>query len=111
MRNTISRTPPAAIPPGASRTTSTRTRRRPMPAIGFEHVGGDGFATGHFEQAGSWSGTLTVDGRVSALDDGCGNRDKDWGPHQAGGGGGLRARRWFSVHVGDVHLGGGVIVS
>ncbi|HET6954361.1 MAG TPA: hypothetical protein VFI47_28610 [Acidimicrobiales bacterium] len=61
---------------------------------------------GHFEQAGSWSGTVTLDGEEWLLDPASarGNRDKSWGPRRWGG---PQMWRWFSVNIDDgTHFGG-----
>lgn len=59
---------------------------------------------GHLEQAGRWTGTLSVGGEAYEWGDARGNRDKSWGPRRWGG---PRMWRWFSVNVGDdVHFGG-----
>jgi hypothetical protein len=59
---------------------------------------------GHFEQAGGWSGTITIDGHEHQLTKARGNRDKSWGPRRWGG---PLMWRWFSINVGDeVHFGG-----
>ena len=59
---------------------------------------------GHLEQAGRWTGTLTVDGTVHEWRGAHGNRDRSWGPRRWGG---PRMWRWFSINVGDdTHFGG-----
>jgi hypothetical protein len=59
---------------------------------------------GHLEQAGRWSGTLTVDGTVHEWQGAHGNRDRSWGPRRWGG---PTMWRWFSINVGeDTHFGG-----
>jgi len=59
---------------------------------------------GHLEQAGRWSGSLTVDGVRHEWSGAHGNRDRSWGPRRWGG---PRMWRWFSVNVGEsVHFGG-----
>ncbi len=64
---------------------------------------------GHLEQAGRWTGTLTVDGDVHEWGDARGNRDKSWGPRRWGG---PKMWRWFSINLGGpspddmVHFGG-----
>jgi hypothetical protein len=59
---------------------------------------------GHLEQAGRWSGSLTIDGTVHTWSEARGNRDKSWGPRRWGG---PRMWRWFSINVGDnIHFGG-----
>jgi len=59
---------------------------------------------GHLEQAGRWTGTLTVDGTVHEWQGAHGNRDRSWGPRRWGG---PRMWRWFSINVGDeTHFGG-----
>jgi len=59
---------------------------------------------GHFEQAGTWTGWIDVDGRRSTWSDARGNRDRSWGPRNWGG---PPMWRWFSINV-DVrlHFGG-----
>ena len=44
-------------------------------------------AAGHLEQAGTWSGSVTIGGDRLSLDGARGNRDKSWGPRRMGGGG------------------------
>jgi hypothetical protein len=59
---------------------------------------------GHFEQAGAWSGWLSVDGRRLAWDGSLGTRDRSWGPRRWGA---PRMWRWFSINVdAGLHLGG-----
>jgi hypothetical protein len=60
---------------------------------------------GHLEQAGRWSGTITVGGDVHRLGpEARGNRDKSWGPRRWGG---PTMWRWFSINIGDdTHFGG-----
>jgi hypothetical protein len=59
---------------------------------------------GHFEQAGRWTGWLSVDGARLAWQGAHGNRDKSWGPRRWGG---PKMWRWFSINVGDdMHFGG-----
>jgi len=59
---------------------------------------------GHFEQAGRWTGSLTVDGVAYGWDDARGNRDRSWGPRRWGG---PSMWRWFSINIGDdLHFGG-----
>jgi hypothetical protein len=62
---------------------------------------------GHLEQAGRWSGSVTIDGAnipIGAGGRARGNRDKSWGPRRWGG---PTMWRWFSVNIGDdVHFGG-----
>jgi hypothetical protein len=59
---------------------------------------------GHLEQAGRWTGTLTVDGTKHEWREARGNRDKSWGPRRWGG---PQMWRWFSINVGDdLHFGG-----
>jgi hypothetical protein len=85
-----------------------------MPAIGADGQGrsGEGASAatrqsvgkGHLEQAGRWTGSITVDGVRHELAEARGNRDKSWGPRRWGG---PRMWRWFSVNVGpEVHFGG-----
>jgi hypothetical protein len=68
---------------------------------------------GHLEQAGRWSGTLTVDGVTQVWRGALGNRDRSWGPRRWGG---PTMWRWFSINFpaaadadgrpGDLHFGG-----
>ena len=59
---------------------------------------------GHFEQAGSWTGWLDIDGRRLTWDGALGNRDRSWGPRRWGGPG---MWRWFSINVDEsLHFGG-----
>src|SRR5947209_4695354 len=53
---------------------------------------------GHLEQAGRWTGSITIDGKKLELTDARGNRDKSWGPRRWGGTG-SRMWRWFSINV------------
>ena len=87
-----------------------------MPPIGADGQGHEGegasaktrqsVGKGHLEQAGRWTGSITVDGEKRELTDARGNRDKSWGPRRWGGTG-SRMWRWFSINVGDdTHFGG-----
>ena len=59
---------------------------------------------GHLEQAGRWTGALTVDGVRHEWWSAHGNRDRSWGPRRWGG---PKMWRWFSINVGeDLHFGG-----
>jgi hypothetical protein len=59
---------------------------------------------GHLEQAGRWTGTLTVDGVAHEWQGARGNRDRSWGPRRWGG---PKMWRWFSINVDDdMHFGG-----
>ncbi len=59
---------------------------------------------GHLEQAGRWTGSLTVDGSPHEWAGAHGNRDRSWGPRRWGG---PRMWRWFSINIGeDLHFGG-----
>ena len=59
---------------------------------------------GHFEQAGRWTGALTVDGVTHEWSSARGNRDRSWGPRRWGE---PAMWRWFSINIGDdLHLGG-----
>ena len=59
---------------------------------------------GHLEQAGRWTGTLTVDGTRHEWRGAHGNRDRSWGPRRWGG---PKMWRWFSINIGeDMHFGG-----
>jgi hypothetical protein len=60
---------------------------------------------GHFEQAGRWTGSITIDGTTSVLGDARGNRDKSWGPRRWGG---PKMWRWFSINIGDDVAFGGI---
>ena len=61
---------------------------------------------GHLEQAGRWTGSITIDGTKHELSDARGNRDKSWGPRRWGGTG-SRMWRWFSINIDDAtHFGG-----
>jgi hypothetical protein len=86
------------------------------PAIGTDGQGGGGpksaeaaaasgtVGKGHLEQAGHWTGTLSVDGEVFEWNGAHGNRDRSWGPRRWGG---PKMWRWFSINVGDdTHFGG-----
>ena len=52
---------------------------------------------GHFEQAGRWSGSITIQGTEHAFS-GYGNRDKSWGVRDWQG---PSHWRWFSANFGD----------
>jgi hypothetical protein len=59
---------------------------------------------GHLEQAGRWTGSLTVDGAAHRWDGALGNRDRSWGPRRWGG---PPMWRWFSINLGGtIHFGG-----
>ena len=59
---------------------------------------------GHYEQAGTWTGWLEVDGRRLTWDGALGNRDGSWGPRHWGG---PTMWRWFSINIDrDLHFGG-----
>ena len=59
---------------------------------------------GHLEQAGTYRGTLTVDGVRHDWAGARGNRDRSWGPRRWGG---PTMWRWLSVNIGDdLHFGG-----
>ena len=59
---------------------------------------------GHFEQAGTWTGWLEVDGSRLVWDGALGNRDRSWGPRHWGAPG---MWRWFSINVDEgLHFGG-----
>jgi hypothetical protein len=59
---------------------------------------------GHLEQAGRWTGSLTVDGLRRDWRGALGNRDRTWGPRRWGG---PNMWRWFSINFADgVHFGG-----
>jgi hypothetical protein len=85
------------------------------PAIGVDGQGSEkhGAASvasasvgkGHFEQAGRWTGTVTIDGAVHEFGDARGNRDKSWGPRKWGG---PTMWRWFSINIGDDVAFGGI---
>jgi hypothetical protein len=87
-----------------------------MPPIGADGQGREGAGAsaktrqsvgkGHLEQAGRWTGAITIDGRKLELTDARGNRDKSWGPRRWGGTG-SRMWRWFSINIDDdTHFGG-----
>ena len=59
---------------------------------------------GHLEQAGRWSGALTVDGVRHEWRGARGNRDRSWGPRRWGG---PKMWRWFSINFGEGDLGEG----
>ncbi len=59
---------------------------------------------GHLEQAGTYRGSLSVDGVRHEWGDALGNRDRSWGPRRWGG---PPMWRWLSVNIGhELHLGG-----
>jgi len=59
---------------------------------------------GHLEQAGHWTGSLTVDGLRYEWQRALGNRDRSWGPRRWGG---PKMWRWFSINFADgMHFGG-----
>jgi hypothetical protein len=59
---------------------------------------------GHLEQAGRWTGALTIDGARHEWQGAHGNRDRSWGPRRWGG---PKMWRWFSINIGeDMHFGG-----
>ena len=59
---------------------------------------------GHLEQAGSWTGSVAVDGVTHRWEGALGNRDRSWGPRRWGG---PTMWRWFSINIGrSLHLGG-----
>ncbi len=59
---------------------------------------------GHLEQAGRWSGALTVDDVTHTWTTAHGNRDRSWGPRRWGG---PPMWRWFSINLGaSMHFGG-----
>ncbi len=85
-----------------------------IPAVGVDAQGRDSSGAsaraaasvgkGHLEQAGRWSGAMSVDGERHEWSSARGNRDKSWGPRRWGG---PTMWRWFSVNVDDdFHLGG-----
>jgi hypothetical protein len=71
-------------------------RRGPSSAASSEAGGATG--KGHFEQAGTWSGTIRWKGETHTLDPARarGNRDKSWGPRTWGG---PTMWRWFSINI------------
>jgi hypothetical protein len=83
------------------------------PAVGSDGGGGGSSQAGaaasttgkgHLEQAGQWSGTLTVDGTPYVWTGARGNRDRSWGPRRWGG---PPMWRWWSINIGDdLHFGG-----
>jgi hypothetical protein len=59
---------------------------------------------GHFEQAGTWTGWLEIDGQRFTWHGALGNRDGSWGPRHWGG---PTMWRWFSINIDrDLHFGG-----
>jgi len=59
---------------------------------------------GHLEQAGRWTGSVTVDGVRHPWHGALGNRDRSWGPRRWGG---PTMWRWFSINIGEsLHFGG-----
>jgi hypothetical protein len=61
---------------------------------------------GHLEQAGRWSGSVSLDDSTWTFDPAVarGNRDKSWGPRRWGG---PQMWRWFSINIDDdTHFGG-----
>jgi hypothetical protein len=79
--------------------TSSATR-----SSGASEAASGAVGKGHLEQAGRWTGRLTVDGTKHEWGEARGNRDKSWGPRRWGG---PAMWRWFSINIGDdVHFGG-----
>jgi len=59
---------------------------------------------GHLEQAGRWTGSMTVEGVPHTWNAAHGNRDRSWGPRRWGG---PSMWRWFSINIGEsLHFGG-----
>ena len=59
---------------------------------------------GHLEQAGRWTGSMTIDDVTHSWDGAHGNRDRSWGPRRWGG---PPMWRWFSINIGEsMHFGG-----
>lgn len=59
---------------------------------------------GHFEQAGTWTGWIDVDGVSHTWNGALGNRDRSWGPRNWGG---PTMWRWFSINIDErLHFGG-----
>ncbi len=59
---------------------------------------------GHFEQSGTWTGWLEVDGTRHTWVGALGNRDRSWGPRNWGG---PTMWRWFSINIDErLHFGG-----
>ena len=59
---------------------------------------------GHLEQAGRWTGSVTIDGEVHKWSAAHGNRDRSWGPRRWSG---PSMWRWFSINIGErMHFGG-----
>lgn len=85
------------------------------PAIGVDGQGRDkqgpasvvsaSVGKGHLEQAGRWTGRITIDGVSHGMTDARGNRDKSWGPRRWGG---PKMWRWFSINIGDDVAFGGI---
>jgi hypothetical protein len=86
-------------------TPAVGTEGRPSgPAPGAAAEAASTVGRGHLEQAGRWSGTVTVDGAPHRWSEARGNRDRSWGPRRWGG---PLMWRWFSINLGDeVHFGG-----
>lgn len=63
---------------------------------------------GHLEQAGRWSGTISIGNEKVSLGRAArGNRDKSWGPRRWGA---PRMWRWFSVNIDDQTHFGGILI-
>jgi hypothetical protein len=59
---------------------------------------------GHLEQAGRWTGSMTIDGIAHTWSGAHGNRDRSWGPRRWGG---PPMWRWFSINIDEsMHFGG-----
>jgi hypothetical protein len=88
-----------ALTPAIGTDGQSRGPRSPEAGAAAASVG-----RGHFEQAGTWVGTLSIDGGRAGWSRARGNRDRSWGPRRWGG---PRSWRWFSINVDDdLHLGG-----
>jgi len=89
----------AATPPIG---TDGERRSGPRSAVAAAAAGTVG--KGHFEQAGTWTGQVVLDGAPLELTAARGNRDRSWGPRRWGG---PRMWRWFSINLDeDLHFGG-----
>jgi hypothetical protein len=89
-----------ALMPGVGADGQSGTRRSSDAAAASAQTVGKG----HLEQAGRYTGAITVDDKRYELSDARGNRDRSWGPRRWGG---PTMWRWFSVNIGDdVHFGG-----
>jgi hypothetical protein len=89
-----------ALTPGIGADGQSGSRRSSEAAAASAQTVGKG----HLEQAGRYTGSITVDGTRHELAEARGNRDRSWGPRRWGG---PTMWRWFSINIGDdVHFGG-----